>query len=150
RIFDPVAGLGLNVVRYNIGGGENPAYHFMEYRAAVPGYEPAPGVWDWTADANQRWVLQAAIAAGANQLEAFSNSPPCGMTNSGSVPGAADGGDNLNPAYYGAFADYLAQVVQQFANTWGVTFQTVEPLNEPNANWWRFGGRQEGSHFDRG
>jgi O-glycosyl hydrolase len=149
KIFDPVNGLGLNVVRYNIGGGENPAYHFMEYRAAVPGYEPAPGVWDWTADANQRWVLQAAIDSGANQLEAFSNSPPYWMTNSGSVTGAVGGGDNLNPAYYGAFADYLSQVVQQFASTWGITFQTVEPLNEPNASWWNFGGRQEGSHFDR-
>ena len=25
KVFDPVEGLGLNVVRYNIGGGENPA-----------------------------------------------------------------------------------------------------------------------------
>src|SRR5215472_18941511 len=36
KVFDPIDGLGLNVVRYNIGGGENPDYHFMEYRAAVP------------------------------------------------------------------------------------------------------------------
>jgi O-glycosyl hydrolase len=149
KIFDPVNGLGLNVVRYNIGGGENPAYHFLQYRAAVPGYEPAPGIWDWTADANQRWVLQAAIASGVNQLEAFSNSPPYWMTNSGSVTGAVGGGDNLNPNYYGAFADYLTQVVQQFANSWGITFQTLEPLNEPNASWWQFGNWQEGCHFDR-
>ena len=26
KAFDPVKGLGLNVVRYNIGGGENPLY----------------------------------------------------------------------------------------------------------------------------
>ena len=149
KVFDPVQGLGLNVVRYNIGGGENPAYHFMEYRAAVPGFEPSPGVWDWTADANQRWVLNAAITAGVDTFEAFSNSPPYWMTNSGSVTGAPNGGDNLDPAYYDAFADYLTEVVLQFRDAWGITFQTLEPLNEPISSWWRFGGRQEGCHFER-
>ncbi len=62
KVFDPVVGLGLNVVRYNIGGGENLAYHFMECRAAVPGFEPSAGVWDWAADANQRWVVDSAMS----------------------------------------------------------------------------------------
>jgi O-glycosyl hydrolase len=149
KVFDPVDGLGLNVVRYNIGGGENPAYNFMEYRAAVPGFEPSPGVWDWTADQKQRWVLESAIAAGADTVEAFSNSPPYWMTNSGSVTGATDGGDNLGDAYYDAFADYLTEVVCHFRDDWGVVFHTLEPLNEPVSGWWRFGGRQEGCHFDR-
>jgi O-glycosyl hydrolase len=150
KVFDPIDGLGFTVVRYNIGGGENPIYRFMEYRAAVPGFEPTPGVWDWSADANQRWVLDAAIAAGADAVEAFSNSPPYWMTNSGSVTGAVSGGDNLNPAYYDAFADYLSEVVLHFRDQWGISFQTIEPLNEPVSGWWRFGGRQEGCHFDRG
>ena len=149
KVFDPVDGLGFNVIRYNIGGGENPIYHFMEYRARVPGFEPSPGVWDWTADANQRWVLDAAIASGVDTFEAFSNSPPYWMTNSGSVTGAMGGGDNLNPAYYDAFADYLAEVVLHFRDAWGISFRTVEPLNEPISGWWRFGGRQEGCHFER-
>jgi O-glycosyl hydrolase len=149
KVFDPTDGLGFNVVRYNIGGGENPIYHFMEYRAAVPGFEPSPGVWDWTADENQRWVLGAAIASGVDTFEAFSNSPPYWMTNSGSVTGAANGGDNLNPAYYDAFADYLSEVVLHFRDDWGITFQTLEALNEPISTWWRFGGRQEGCHFER-
>ena len=149
KVFDPVDGLGLNVVRYNIGGGENPAYHFMEYRAAVPGFEPVADVWDWTADANQLWVLESAIAAGADTVEAFSNSPPYWMTNSGSVTGSNDGGDNLNQAYYNTFADYLTEVVRHFRDEWGIVFHTLEPLNEPVSGWWRFGGRQEGCHFDR-
>ena len=36
-----------------------------------------------------------------------------------------------------------------FRDEWGVTFQTLEALNEPVSGWWRFGGRQEGCHFDR-
>ncbi|MDQ2798910.1 MAG: RICIN domain-containing protein [Armatimonadota bacterium] len=153
KAFDPVKGLGLNVVRYNIGGGENPAHQsFMSFRAAVPGYQSAPGVWDWTADANQRYVLQAAIKKGANQLEAFSNSPPWWMTKSGSVTGNQGGADNLKPDQDAAFAEYLAGVVKHFHDQWGITFRDVEPLNEPSGTWWTFGGAshgQEGCHVDR-
>ena len=57
--------LGLNIVRYNIGGGENPARsNTMEFRARIPGFQPEPGKWDWNADANQRWMLRAAVARG--------------------------------------------------------------------------------------
>ena len=148
--FDPVNGLGLNIVRYNIGGGENPAYHTLAYRAAVPGFEPSPGAYNWSADANQRWVLQQAIAKGANVLEAFSNSPPYWMTVSGSVTGGTAGGDNLQTSYFDAFADYLTTVVQYYRDNWGITFNTLEALNEPSSSWWVFGGDQEGCHFDNG
>ena len=89
----------------------------------MPGFEPSPGVWDWTADANQRWVLQAAIKKGANQLEAFSNSPPWWMTSSGSVTGNARGADNIKPESYDAFADYLTEVTKHFRDVWGITFR---------------------------
>ena len=153
KAFDPVKGLGLNIVRYNIGGGENPAYlapnkQGLSFRTAVPGFEPAPGVYDWAADANQRWVLQAAIKKGANQLEAFSNSPPWWMTKSGSVTGNIKAADNIKPEFYDAFADYLTEVTKHFRDVWGVTFRTLEPLNEPSVGW-SFLGRQEGAHVDR-
>jgi len=144
----PGQGLGLTVVRYNIGGGENPAYDFMQVRAQIPGYEPTPGHYNWNADKRQRWFLSAAIQRGANQIEAFSNSPPWWMTVSGSVTGAADGGTNLKTSEEGAFASYLATVVDHFSKHWGVTFRTVEPFNEPVSFWWKFGGSQEGSHID--
>jgi O-glycosyl hydrolase len=148
KIFDPVSGLGLNAVRYNIGGGENPSKSYLQFRAKVPGFEPSQGTWNWSADANQRWFLQQAIAKGANQLEAFSNSPPYWMTVSGSVTGEATGKNNLDPAYYNAFADYLTEVVRHYRDTWGITFATLDPLNEPRSNWWKLGGGQEGCHFD--
>ena len=156
KAFDPVKGLGLNIVRYNIGGGENPQHlapnpQFLGFRNAVPGFEPSPGVWDWAADANQRWVLQEAIKKGVNQVEAFSNSPPWWMTVSGSVTGGQGGKDNLRPDKDAAFADYLAEVVGHFHDTWGVTFRDLEPLNEPSGGW-HFGGNnsnQEGCHIDR-
>ncbi|MBV9867802.1 MAG: RICIN domain-containing protein [Abitibacteriaceae bacterium] len=154
KAFDPAKGLGLNVVRYNIGGGENPQHlspnkQFLEYRTAVPGYQTSPGQWDWNADPNQRWVLRAAMAKGAKQLEAFSNSPPYWMTKSGSVTGNQNGADNLKPEAYNAFASYLTEVVKHFHNVWGITFRELEPLNEPTGNWWKIGNHQEGCHVDR-
>ncbi len=152
-IFDRKTGLGLNIVRYNIGGGENPLYlapnhQFLSLRACIPGYEPSPGVWDWKADSNQRCILKMAIKDGANIVQAFSNSPPYWMTISGSVTGALDSGNNLSPKFYDAFSYYLARVVKHFHNHWGITFESVEPFNEPNTNYWHFGGSQEGCHFD--
>ncbi|NNM84799.1 MAG: hypothetical protein HKL96_03460, partial [Phycisphaerales bacterium] len=47
KVFDPAIGLGFNIARYNIGGGENPKYHFMQSRAAIPGFMPRPQQWDW-------------------------------------------------------------------------------------------------------
>jgi hypothetical protein len=77
--------LGWNIVRYNIGGGENPAHsNTMELRARIPGFQPEPGTWDWNADANQRWMLRAAVARGANHVVAFANSPPRALEISGS------------------------------------------------------------------
>lgn len=157
KVFDPMKGLGLNVVRYNIGGGENPLYQApnketLSFRAAVPGYRSTPGgAWDWAADANQRWVLKSAMLHGANQLEAFSNSPPWWATVSGSVGGGRGGADNLSPDSDRAFTDYLAEVVRHFHDAWDITFRDVEPLNEPAAGWWTFrinGTQQEGCRID--
>ena len=50
KTFDLQKGLGLNFVRYNIGGGENPLYSvpnksFLELRTAVPGFLRADGTY---------------------------------------------------------------------------------------------------------
>ena len=149
-IFDRDKGLGLNVVRYNIGGGENPSRHGMSYRVNMDGFEPSPGKWDWEADAGQRWVLRQAMVRGANIVEAFSNSPPYWMTSSGSVTGAKDGSNNLSVPYWSEFPRYLAAVTQHFHDAWGITFRTVEPFNEPVSGWWKDGTGQEGCHFFHG
>lgn len=141
--------LRLNIVRYNIGGGENPGIsNTMEFRAQMQGFEPNPGVWNWNVDTNQRWMLRQAVALGVNRVEAFGNSPPWWMTVSGSVTGSTNGtSNNLQTNYEGAFASYLATVVSNLTILDGVTFETVTPLNEPSASWWRSGGRQEGCHI---
>jgi len=140
--------LKLNIVRYNIGGGENPnGPDSLEFRARVPGFEPARGNWNWNADQSQRWMLKAALARGVDRVEAFANSPPYWMTVSGSVTGGHDGAANLQGSCEQDFAAYLAEVIQHLGQSDGVTFDAITPLNEPSSDWWKYGGHQEGCHM---
>lgn len=139
RLFDLDGGLGFNIVRYNIGGGENPAYpDHMEYRARIPGYKASESAdYEWSADANQRFMLQAAKARIAPEefiAEAFANSPPWWMTKSGSVTGNHGAAENLREDKYDDFAEYLVTVVKHFRDVWGIDFRTVSPANEPSSN----------------
>ncbi|GJP54591.1 hypothetical protein CLOM_g13663 [Closterium sp. NIES-68] len=157
-VFHRNKGLGLNIVRYNIGGGHNPekSPQFSKDLAsglkAMPGYWPAEaGPYDWSADQRQRNVLFGARERGANVFEAFSNSPPWWMTVSGDVAGASvQNQPNLQPQYEGKFVDYLTTVVEKFAKdpAWNLTFDTLEPFNEPLENFWNAGNGQEGCNLD--
>ena len=140
--------LKLNIVRYNIGGGENPSLNLItSYRANMQGFEPTNGVWNWNADLSQRWVLQAALARGANLVDAFANSPPWWMTVSGSVTGAVGGTNNLQTSYQNTFATYLATVVSNLTILDGVHFNYVTPMNEPSGGWAYDKQQQEGCHM---
>ncbi|MET9609609.1 RICIN domain-containing protein [Streptomyces sp. NPDC006512] len=155
-------GLGFTIARYNIGGGDSPETEpYMRVGAAVPGHWNRPGPetpnwwnpedpshWNPDADPNQRWWLRAAKARGADTFEAFSNSPPYFMTNSGLVSGAANpDDDNLRSDQYERFAAYLSGALRRVQDSTGVTFGSVSPVNEPSTDYWRAGGRQEGSHW---
>lgn len=150
-VFDVDDGLGLNIVRYNIGGGENPAIENNTLRPGgdVPSFQPEENQWNWAADEGQRRIMLAGIERGVDIVEGFSNSPPYWMTKSGSVTGAMDGGNNLKDEYYRAFADYLSAVVLFYKEEYGVIFRTLNPLNEPISTWWKKGNIQEGCHFSR-
>jgi O-glycosyl hydrolase len=147
-VLDPVNGLGYNIFRYNIGGGDDPTHHHLDQYKDMPGFEPSAGTWNWDADANQRAVLQRIVEHGAGViLEAFSNSPPYWMTKSGCASGNTDGSNNLKDDAYDTFADYLTEVVKHYRDAFGITFRTLEALNEPSADWWKANGGQEGCHF---
>lgn len=116
-------GLGLNQVRYNIGGSDVAAGdgHFLRPGGFVQTYLPKPdnpsatAVYDWTADSTQRRVVAAAKKRGVQYVQAFANSPPWWMTVTGSVTGSTTGKtDNLRADQFDAFADYLARVCQHF------------------------------------
>ncbi len=157
-------GLGMNIARYNAGGctpNTISGAGAMVASANIPAWRqmagfqldwfnaaPTSASWNWAADANQRAMLLAAKARGANWFELFSNSPLWWMCYNHNPSGAADGSNNLQSWNYDAHAAYLATIAAQAATNWGVTFNSVEAFNEPSANWWTATGTQEGCHVD--
>lgn len=148
------SGLGLNVARYNIGGGDNPdrsrctrSPPEVQPGAQMEGFLTGPdGGYDWSRDASQRRMLHEAQARGASVFEAFSNSAPWWMTVSGCASGAERSGeDNLQADAVPAFTSYLATVAEHFRRTEGIAFASISPVNEPDGTWWVLGNRQEGS-----
>ena len=159
-LFDAEKGLGMNIARYNIGGGDDPTHHHITRTdSMMPGFwvldettgEP---IFDGTQDANQRNVLLRAMQACGSSfiVEAFSNSPPYFMTESGCSSGAIYAGqDNLRADQVDAFAEYLAQVALYYKEHYGVSFQSISPMNEPNTAYWAaFSPKQEGCHVTPG
>ncbi len=151
-------GLGLNIARFNIGGGDDPSHtHITRTDSNMPGYTKYSNgtvTYDWSADANQRNVLRRCIKAAGDDMivEMFSNSPPYYMTNSGCSTGATDSNkNNLRDDKYTDFAEYLAEVTAHYEKDWGIHVQSITPMNEPYTNYWgAFSAKQEGCHFDQG
>jgi galactan endo-1,6-beta-galactosidase len=158
KTIDGYPGLGLNIVRYNIGGGgvnqprENKGAK-LQWQMDIHGYwadpnSSDPAAWNWSVDQNQRSMMQKARQRGANLFEMFSDSPMWWMNSNRSTAGSSSGGDCLMPENYDRFTFYLASVARYSADHWGTKFDSVEPFNEPSAGWWKYPNRQEGCHFD--
>lgn len=159
-LFNAETGLGMNIARYNIGGGDDPAHHHITRTdSMMPGFwvlDESTGqhVFDGTKDENQRNVLLRAMEACGSSFiaEAFSNSPPYYMTESGCSSGAVSASaNNLREDQVEAFAEYLAQVALYYKEHYGITFQSISPMNEPNTAYWgALSPKQEGCHVTPG
>ena len=153
-------GLRMNVLRYNIGGGDDPSHHHITRTdSEVPGWmkwdeEQQTFVYDYTADHRQLNVLLRGVkAAGENAaVEVFANSPPYFMTVSGCTSGAADPNqNNLREDCFDDFARYLAHVTDYIQHELGVKVVSLSPMNEPNTDYWgAYSWKQEGCHYDQG
>lgn len=153
--------LGYNIFRYNIGGGDDPdwahctPHHFggrggKGLRAEMEGFLDARGGdYRWDRDSAQVRVLRKLHERNPGAIfEAFSNSAPWWMTVSGCAGGADKAtDDNLREDFHEDFARYLVDVCRHFRDEYGIRFRTLEPFNEPETDYWRRDGSQEGCHF---
>lgn len=112
--------------------------------------------YDWDADEHQMNMTKAIAKAKGSEFiaEAFSNSPPYFMTNSGCSSGATDSSqNNLKENSYNAFAKYMADVIAHINkdNSYGFEFTSATGMNEPYTNYWGANSnKQEGCHIDQG
>ncbi len=159
ELFFSEKGLNLNIMRYNIGGGDNPQHkHIKRTDSIVPGWmkydkKNNEYIYDYNADVNQLNVLKACYNTAKHPLvEVFSNSPPYFMTISGCSSGGKDPNqNNLRSECIKDFAEYLAHVTDYIHSTLNIKVHSLSPMNEPNTDYWHYlNEKQEGCHFDPG
>lgn len=153
--------LGLTIARYNVGaspiGALEPNCPSLRPGAQVPSPQQSGEELNIQNDSAQyamvQQINQAIVASGQTpHYQAFANSSPWWMnTNSCSTGDSSSTSDlmnNLQSQYEQAYANYLAGVVSQFASD-GITFDTVEPFNEPDMIAWPGNSTsiQEGENF---
>ena len=160
RLFFSPEGLNLNIMRYNIGGGDDPTHnHIKRTDSEMPGwwkYDEAAKTFVFNGDTDKNqlsMLLECYKASGKDAyVEAFSNSPPYYMT----VSGCSSGGknplsNNLKKSQIIPFANYLAEVCSFIQTRYGVKIKSLAAMNEPFTNYWRyFSEKQEGCHISPG
>ncbi len=153
-LYDDETGLGLDIYRYNIGGGEkdNPNSRVGDINRRTESYyvlnkETGEYEYDFTRDANARRMLDKAVKYGAKEVILFCNSPHFSMTLSGhSSGGLEEYVSNLPKENYKAFVDYVLTIADWFVAQ-GYPVSAISPINEPQ---WKWGGGwvgQEGCHY---
>jgi O-glycosyl hydrolase len=140
-LFDRQKGIGLNLVRYNIGGGKLQAKIADPWRSAESPYRP-DGSLDWDRDQAAMSIIDGAVKRGAGVI-LFANSPPAELTVSGSPTGKGPV-CNLRPDAREAFSVFLADCVNALAKRWPLV--AISPINEPQWDWQPSKG-QEGCYY---
>lgn len=150
-------GLGLNVYRYNIGGGskDNPNCRFKDsmwrttesflyYNEETQKYE-----FDFNRDMNAQKALDAALSYGQiDTVVLFANSPHFSLTKNGlTESGETDGVSNLAEENYQAYADYFLDITEYFLSK-NVPVKYISPINEPQWGWGGESVHQEGCHYE--
>ena len=149
------SGLGLNIYRYNIGGGTDPencrvtnpwrvTESFYKYNR-----EDATGEYDFTADKTAISMMKRCLDKGnVDTLIVFANSPHYSQTSTGQASGSLINHTcNLPMSNYRKFADYFLTCTQSLIDM-GFPVKYVSPINEPQ---WKWGGSyvwQEGCHYE--
>lgn len=149
------SGLGLNIYRYNIGGGEadNPNSPITNpWRKTESFYyqNEETGQWefDFSRDAAAQEMLRLSLEKEVDTVVLFANSPHYSMTISGTAAGnAADNTSNLSEEQYDAYVDYFLDITEYFLDQ-GVPVKYISPINEPQWSWSSTGGSQEGTHYE--
>lgn len=160
RLFYSEAGLNLNIMRYNIGGGDNPEHnHIKRTDSEMSGWwryddQRKNFIFNADTDSNQLNILKACYkAAGDNAyVEAFSNSPPYYMTVSGCSSGSKSGvTNNIKKEFIRPFAQYLSDVCEYIEKKMNIRIRSLAAMNEPFTNFWKANSeKQEGCFVSPG
>lgn len=149
------SGLGLNIYRYNVGGG----YDKDNVRVTNPwrineslyefDKETGEGHYNFENDKTAREFMNLCLKKGnIDTVILFANSPHWSHTSTGQCSGSLlNYTCNLPKMNYKKFVNYMLDITEFFLNN-GVPVKYVSPINEPQ---WKWGGAsvwQEGCHYE--
>ncbi len=139
-------GIGLTIYRYNVGAGsaDSGLGEFWDKNRRAHSFVGVDGEYNWNRDKFAVWFLNRCVELGARDVVFFCNSPLDKLTINGMAHMSKDSTVNLDPANYGAFADYVFDVVEHFRNE-GIPVTMLSPINEPQ---WEWKNGQEGCHYE--
>jgi len=153
-LFDKKDGLGLDIYRYNIGGGEkdNPNTRIWNTNTKTESFyvlnkQTGKYEFDFSRDANACRMMDLALKYGAKKIILFCNSPHFSMTKSGQASGTLISGEsNLPKENYQLFVDYVLTIADHFVAE-GYPIAYISPINEPQWGWGGDWVGQEGCHY---
>lgn len=150
-LYSKDKGIGLDIYRYNLGGGSEADGTMTKWRNAEDFLSPSsninnPDTYDWNADVNARKALASAQRANSDlKVTLFSNTAPISLTDNGKSYCNSGASKNLSESNYQAFANYVVNCAQKFRE-WGYNVTEISPVNEPEWGW--DGPNQEGCHWE--
>ncbi len=146
-LYDKKTGIGMNIYRYNIGGGSAHSGNgeYSDFARRTESFDAGEGEYDFTRDANAVYMMKQAVKDGADEVILFVNSPIERLTKNGWAHLKKNQAfrTNLSRKNYSAFADYCLDVTEHFVKE-GLPVKYLSPINEP---FWIWTGGQEGCHY---
>ncbi|HLN20945.1 MAG TPA: glycoside hydrolase [Bacteroidales bacterium] len=121
-LFSTDKGAGLSIVRNIVGDGGTVG-------GASPTYQPKEGVFEWTGDEDQIWLMKEAEKRGCTRFMSTVWSPPAWMKDNNNVVGG-----RLRPDKYLAFAEYLSMYIRGYKEHHGIDIYAISIANEPDVN----------------
>lgn len=146
-LYSKEKGIGLQIYRYNIGGGSKQSGKgkFSEPARRTESFDAGDSQYDWSRDAQAVYMMKRAVRDGAGEVVLFVNSPPERLTKNGKthVEAYRSLHENLSRKNYEAFVKYCLDVTEHFVQE-GLPVKYLSPINEPT---WVWNGGQEGCHY---
>ena len=146
-LYNKETGIGLNVYRYNIGGGSKHSGkgEFSQPARATECFEKAKGEYDWSRDSSAVYMMKKCVENGADEVIFFVNSPIERLTKNGMTHNKKHQlfHENIAKKNYKDFAKYCLDVTEHFLSE-GMPIKYLSPINEPI---WVWNGGQEGCFY---
>jgi glucuronoarabinoxylan endo-1,4-beta-xylanase len=124
-LFSESKGVGLSIVRNIVGDSGS---YGTSSNGPTASIEPQEGVWNWTGDKDQIWLMNQAKKRGCTKFMSTVWSPPAWMKTNNSVIN----GGSLSTDKYQAYADYLSNYVKGYKSHFGLDIYGISLANEPD------------------